>query len=329
MRVCCWLVRDTSTLRVPLRRNRPARVKSYSTQSLADSSGSVDVSEPRVWYGSGTLPPMRQSHDRHPRHRTYRCFTLARYNASKCNFTRLNADTIDTAALNALASFYRTQHTLIRDAITTAQAQHQAAHTDRHAELTAVEADLTKTGQTIDRYLAAFERGTIDEDLVADRLTQLHTKTTQLRARRDELTLTLDDEPTTPEPATLTQIANHITEIITSGTHNQTEALVEALIAKVTITAPDRLIPIFRIPQPNHHNQPTTTNPPGQTALETTVRTMTKSVELLTAYSHTAQAADLQLCHTMTLTSLGVPRDRARSVHGACASASMSATSSS
>jgi hypothetical protein len=35
----------------------------------------------------------------------------------------------------------------------------------------------------------------MDEDLVADRLTQL-------RTRRDELTRTLDDEPTTSEPAT-------------------------------------------------------------------------------------------------------------------------------
>jgi site-specific DNA recombinase len=137
---------------------------------------------------------------------------------------------------------------------------------------------LTKTGQTIDRYLAAFEHGTMDEDLVAGRLTQLRTKTTQLRARREELTLTLDDEPTTPEPATLTQIANHITEIITSGTHNQTKALVEALVAKVTITAPDRLIPIFRIPQPNHHHKPATTDPPGKTTPTAAVRTMTKSV---------------------------------------------------
>jgi site-specific DNA recombinase len=201
------------------------------------------------------------------RHRTYRyytCFTLARYDASKCDFTRLNADALDTAVLDALASFYRTQHKLIADAITTAQAQHKAAHTDRHGELAAVEAELIKSGQAIDRYLAAFQHGTMDENLVADRLTQLRTKTTQLRARRDELTLTLDDEPTTPEPATLTEIANHITEIITSGTHNQTRALVEALVVKVTITGADRLIPVFRIPQPDRHNGPAITDPPGK-----------------------------------------------------------------
>ena len=57
---------------------------------------------------------MRESHDRHRttgRNRTYRyytCFTLARYNAEKCDFTRLNADAVDTAVLDALASFYRT-----------------------------------------------------------------------------------------------------------------------------------------------------------------------------------------------------------------------------
>jgi site-specific DNA recombinase len=76
------------------------------------------------------------------RNRTYRCytcFTLARYDASKCDFTRRTDDTVDTAVLDALANFYRTQHTLIRDAIIAAQAQHQAAHTDRHAELAAVE----------------------------------------------------------------------------------------------------------------------------------------------------------------------------------------------
>ncbi|MGH3936002.1 MAG: hypothetical protein ACRDS1_13680 [Pseudonocardiaceae bacterium] len=55
-----------------------------------------------------------------------------------------------------------------------------------------------------------------------------------LRIRHDELTLALDDEPTAPEPAALAEVADRITEIIVSGTHNQT----------------NRLIPVFRIPSP-------------------------------------------------------------------------------
>jgi site-specific DNA recombinase len=207
----------------------------------------------------------------------YTCWNLARYDATKCDFKRLNADTVDLAILDALASFYRTRHDLIRDAVADHQQQHQAANDDRHAELAAVENEITKTSQALDRYLTAFENGTMDEELVADRLTELRTKTKQLRNRQDELTLALDGAPTEPEPATLVAVAEHITEIITSGTHNQTKALVEALVAKVTITAPDRLIPVFRIPQPRD-NDGAATALPAETTPTGMVRTMTKSV---------------------------------------------------
>lgn len=198
------------------------------------------------------------------RNRTYRyytCWNLARYDANKCDFKRLNADAVDAAVLDALTGFYRTRHDLIADAITHEQAQHRAAHADRHAELATVENEMTKTGVAIDRYLTAFERGTMDEELVADRLTELRAKSKQLRVRRDELTLALDDEPAMPEPATLTAVADQIAEIITNGSHNQIKALVEALVAKATITGPDRLIPVFRIPQPRNNDVAT---PPHQ-----------------------------------------------------------------
>ena len=215
---------------------------------------------------------------RNKTYRYYTCWNLARYDASKCDFNRLNADAVDAADPG------RARHASTAPATTSSptpspheQEQHRAAHADRHAELATVDNELTKTGQAIDRYLTAFERGTMDEELVADRLTELRTKTKQLRIRRDELTLALDDEPTAPEPATLTEVADHITEIITSGTHNQTKALVEALVAKVTITGPDRLIPVFRIPQPDNHNEAAPALP-AETAPKGMVRTMTKSV---------------------------------------------------
>jgi site-specific DNA recombinase len=42
--------------------------------------------------------------------------------------------------------------------------------------------------------------------------------------------------------------------VVTSCTHNQTKALADALVAEVTITGPDRLIPVFRIPQADKNN---------------------------------------------------------------------------
>lgn len=86
---------------------------------------------------------------RNKTYRYYTCWNLARYDATKCDFKRLNADAVDLAILDALATFYRTRHDLIHDAVADHQQQHQAANADRHAELATVENEITKTSQAI------------------------------------------------------------------------------------------------------------------------------------------------------------------------------------
>ena len=88
-----------------------------------------------------------------------------------------------------------------------------------------------------------------EEDLAA-RLAGLKVKTKQLRSRRDELADQITDVPQPLPKAALNEVADHISEIISSGTDNQRKALIETLIAEVKITASDRIMPIFRIPQP-------------------------------------------------------------------------------
>jgi hypothetical protein len=160
------------------------------------------------------------------RHTYYTCWNLARYDA---DFKRPNADEVDTATLDALATFYRDRHDLITPATHAEQQRHKDAHADRHTELRAVETKISETNNAIERYLAAFERGTLDDETVGDRLRELRTKSKQLRTRRDELTLALDDEPTAPDPATLNDVADHFTDVIETGNHNQRKALVENL----------------------------------------------------------------------------------------------------
>ncbi|MFI1916118.1 hypothetical protein [Nocardia sp. NPDC020380] len=82
-------------------------------------------------------------------------------------------------------------------------------------------------GPAAHRAPPAFENGTLDPELVGGRLTELRSKTAQLLARRDELTQSLANAPTAPAPAVLDRIADHITEIITSGDHTQSKALIE------------------------------------------------------------------------------------------------------
>ncbi|WP_239394232.1 recombinase family protein [Frankia sp. CiP3] len=184
-------------------------------------------------------------------YRYYTCFTRNRYNRDQCDAPRLDADAVDTAVLTALASFYRDHQQLIADAVASAQLCHRNARSDRTDELTAIETELTQTGQAIDRYLGAFERGTLDEEILATRLESLRTKQKQLRHRQAELTEEIDDEPVMPARSTLRTVVKHIETIIETGDDLRRKALVEALVAEVKIVGPDRLVPIFKVPRPD------------------------------------------------------------------------------
>jgi site-specific DNA recombinase len=163
---------------------------------------------------------------------------------------------VEHAVIAALASFYRDQHDLIADAIAQAHAAHSAAKDGHRAELAAAEHEMARTGAAIDRYLTAFENGTLDPEDLAGRLAQLKARSQQLRARRDELAGQVAAVPAAPPPATLRQVADHIADIIASGSHTQRKALIEALIARIKITGPGRIVPVFRIPQPPAPEKP-------------------------------------------------------------------------
>ena len=105
--------------------------------------------------------------------------------------------------------------------IADARASDAAAHQSGQAELAATEREQARTGATINRYLAAFENGSLDPEDLADRLAQLRTRTRQLAARRDELVSQVVAEPAIPPPAVLCEVAGHIDQIMAAGSHSQ------------------------------------------------------------------------------------------------------------
>ena len=221
-----------------------------------------------------------RAHGRSRVYRYYTCFTRVRYDSARCSVARLDADAVEQAVIAALACFYRDQHDLIADAITHAQASHAAAQDGWRAELTAADHDLAKTGAAIDRYLAAFENGTLDPEDLAPRLAQLKARSEQLRARRDELASQVAASPAAPPAATLRQVGDHIANIVAAGSHSQRKALIEALIDQIKITGPGRIVPVFRVPQPAA-DQPKVSAGPAtvhRTITEDPVRAMTNLV---------------------------------------------------
>ena len=123
----------------------------------------------------------------------------------------------------------------------------------RRAELAAAERELAKTSAAIDRYLAAFENGTLDPEDLAGRLAQLKARSAQLRARRDELAAHLAAVPAVAAgrhtPAGRRAHRRHH-----PLRHRQpAQGPRRSLIAQIKITGPDRIVPVFRIPQPPAH----------------------------------------------------------------------------
>jgi site-specific DNA recombinase len=207
-------------------------------------------------------------------YRYYSCYRRARYDSATCGASRLDADAIEQAVTAALAAFYRDQRELIADAITAAQASHTSQGEIRRAELTATERELARIGAGIDRYLTAFENGTLEPEDLADRLATLKARSRQLAAHRDELAAQLAAAPAMPPTSALNQVADHIDQVIAAGTHSQRKALIEALVAQIKIAGPGRIVPVFRIPQT------TSTGHADSSGEVSSVRAMTNLVEL-------------------------------------------------
>jgi site-specific DNA recombinase len=117
----------------------------------------------------------------------------------------------------------------------------------RRRNVTEVNEQLAAKQAVIDRYLTDYEDNKLDRDTVAARIDTLSAQIRALRHRRDELTFLLDDESDEPDGAYLTQLAEHVTEILDSDDIPQRKALCEALISELHLNGAT-VKPVFRVP---------------------------------------------------------------------------------
>jgi hypothetical protein len=137
-------------------------------------------------------------------HQYYTCRSCAHYGTKAgCDIHRFNADDLEPAIGQALLDFYTTGHDLITDAIALFQQTHAASSAAKRQQLAAVKNQIKDNAAAVDRYLTAFERGTLndDEPAIQARLSSLKTQAKALRARKAELDLDLEAPPQalTPE----------------------------------------------------------------------------------------------------------------------------------
>lgn len=172
------------------------------------------------------------THGKLRRYRYYTCFSRTRYGTAGCG--GIDADLLDQAIQQALIDFY--SRTDIIDAAVSAVLAHRAeGEHQREEELKAVTGQITTTQAAIDRYLTAFENGTLDERACGHRVRDLTVKLDQLRTRRDELTEQTATPIASPSPRAIQQLRDDLAAVFAHGTPGQRKAVIETHVAAIKI----------------------------------------------------------------------------------------------
>lgn len=112
-----------------------------------------------------------------------------------------------------------------------------------------VEAEIVKAEQAIERYLLAFEAGTLPEDQCGARIRNLGAKTAELRDRRAQLTGALDASvPQPPTAEELDALRVDLSQGLQTGTDADRKALMQKLVNEIRVEGRDHIKPTFKVP---------------------------------------------------------------------------------
>jgi site-specific DNA recombinase len=188
---------------------------------------------------------------RYQRYRYYTCWSRVRYGTDAgCGMYRFNANEVEAAVGRALIDLYTNQADLIDEARAESAQDHASASTGIRDQLAAVERELRDNRSAVDRYLTAFERGSLDDedDEIRTRLAALRTQRKHLAGRKAELEAELQQPVDRISPADLDIVRSQIHDALITGTTNVRKALFEELIEEISVDSNDTLTPIFRLP---------------------------------------------------------------------------------
>lgn len=183
------------------------------------------------------------------RYRYYTCFSRQRYGTHTCASERLPAGELDQAVTDAILDLYESTD-LFEQAADAARRRDMTQRTRREKELAAVDAELRKGEEAIERYLLAFEAGTLPETACSQRLQALSARAVELRQRRASLVAALDAEPQAPTKADLRAVREHVRTALATKPLSERKALMHALVHEIRVTSRAEIQPIFRFPTP-------------------------------------------------------------------------------
>jgi site-specific DNA recombinase len=188
------------------------------------------------------------AHGKRHRYPYYVCFSRQRYGTKTCPAERLRADLLDQAVIDALLNTFQ-QTDLFEQAVAASRTQAELLHEQHQAELATVTEQIRKAEATIERYLDAFEAGTMSDETCGQRVEKQGARIAELRVREAELRQAVDavniQAPTRQE---LADLAEQVRVAVSEGPIPARKRLLHALVHEVQVQGRDAIFPVFRVP---------------------------------------------------------------------------------
>ena len=187
------------------------------------------------------------AHGRHARYEYYVCHSRQKYGQSGCAADRLPARELEEAVIEAIGTVF-SDLDFVQKAFAVAVERTRRVSSQNDEERHHVEVELKKTEVAIDRYLAAFEDGSMSSAQCGPRIEQLSDRLRALRSRRDELEaidLERQDEPDQERIATL---QGDLAVALSQGEVPAVKAVLKELVDTIEVYDGRRVHPRFRIP---------------------------------------------------------------------------------
>lgn len=180
-------------------------------------------------------------------YRYYMCSTRVKFGTAHCDQERLPAGDLEQEVVKHLVACLR-DRTLIGQAIEQVNARWDQARPRQKREIASVERQLRDVRSSVDRYLRAFETGTMDPQVCGERLVDLKAQLSGLERRRQELTDALAADPAKPSLKATHAAARELAQELKEAPRPNVKTLLRRLIDHLSVESKDLIHPVIRVP---------------------------------------------------------------------------------
>ncbi len=183
-------------------------------------------------------------------YRYYTCRSRQTKGARACTAQRLPAEDLEDRVIAALLATYDNLD-LFQHAVNAAIEDAEQERPGLEEELAGTDTQIRDTTAALDRYLRAFEAGTMPDSVCAPRVEELSSRRQELVDYRDKLAahLAATTVPTLDRDQ-LRAVADIIRAVLANGSPAVVKDLLDALIHSVEINAEREAVPYFRVLTP-------------------------------------------------------------------------------